>query len=87
MEMRLKSAEVKHNEDKLQLHKRHEMAMKQACHFCAVLLLNLYRHRFWIARMKSWKTPGQIIVYKYRDWRRWLKGMREEVSNMVGNWQ
>ena len=29
MEMRLKSAEAKHNEDKLQLHKRHEMAMKQ----------------------------------------------------------
>ena len=29
MEMRLKSAEVKHNEDKLQLHKRHELAMKQ----------------------------------------------------------
>ena len=40
MEVRLKSAEVKHNEDKLQLHKRHEVAMKQVWYFFTPLLLN-----------------------------------------------
>ena len=42
MEMRLKSAEVKHNEDKVQLHKRHEIAMKQVYYcLCILLVLNL----------------------------------------------
>ena len=46
MEMRLKSAEVKHNEDKLQLHKRHEMAMKQVQYPFGVVNLNNFSVNF-----------------------------------------
>ena len=48
MEVRLKSAEVKHNEDKLQLHKRHEMAVKQVwCNLSTEYLLTLLLLNLW----------------------------------------
>ena len=71
MEMRLKSAEVKHNEDKLQLHKRHEMAMKQVQFevSCYSTVTQPVVIRYWIARTKSWRTQELIIVYNFRGLR------------------